>query len=50
MEAGMAPMVTASILAASHNLRPRLAGMMVGVGVPVSFVTLAIWYYVLTLI
>lgn len=50
MEAGMAPMITASILAASHNLRPRLAGMMVGVGVPVSFITLALWYFVLTLI
>jgi predicted permease len=50
MEAGMAPMITASILAASHNLRPRLAGMMVGVGVPLSFATLAAWYFILTLI
>ncbi len=49
MEAGMAPMITASILAASHNLRPRLAGMMVGVGVPLSFLTLAMWYFILKL-
>lgn len=47
MESAMAPMITASILAASHNLRPRLAGMMVGVGVPLSFVTLGMWYTLL---
>lgn len=49
MESAMAPMITASILAASHNLRPSLAGMMVGVGVPVSFLTLGLWYLVLNL-
>lgn len=47
MEAAMAPMITGSILAVSHNLRPRLAGMMVGVGVPVSVVTLGLWYFLL---
>ena len=47
LEAGMAPMITGSILAASHNLRPRLAGMMVGVGVPVSVITLSLWYFLL---
>ena len=50
MEAAMAPMITSSILAASHNLRPRLAGMMVGVGVPLSFLTLAMWFYLLKLV
>lgn len=50
MESAMAPMITASILAASHNLHPRLAGMMVGVGVPVSFITLGFWYYLLEFI
>lgn len=50
MEAAMAPMVTSSILAASHNLRPKLAGMMVGVGVPLSFITLGFWYYLLKLV
>lgn len=48
MEAGMASMVTSSILAASHGLRPRLAGMMVGVGVPLSALSLALWYFILT--
>jgi predicted permease len=47
MESAMAPMITSSILAASHNLRPRLAGMMVGVGVPFSFLTLGLWYTLL---
>jgi malate permease and related proteins len=50
MEAAMAPMITSSILAASHNLRPRLAGMMVGVGVPLSFLTLSMWFYLLKFI
>lgn len=48
MEAAMAPMITSSILAASHNLRPRLAGMMIGVGVPFSFVTLGLWHLILS--
>lgn len=47
IESAMAPMITASILASSHNLEPRLAGMMVGVGVPLSFVSLGVWYYCL---
>jgi predicted permease len=47
MEAAMAPMITASILASSHGLKPKLAGMMIGVGIPVSFITLAFWYFVL---
>ncbi|AXG72755.1 AEC family transporter [Flavobacterium arcticum] len=47
MEAAMAPMITASILASSHGLKPRLSGMMVGVGIPLSFITLALWYWLL---
>ena len=48
MEAAMAPMITAAILASAHGLKPRLAGMMIGVGIPLSFITLALWYYILT--
>lgn len=44
LESSMAPMLTAAILASSHHLRPKLAGLMIGVGVPVSFVTVSIWY------
>lgn len=47
LEAAMAPMITSSILAATNNLHPRLAGVMVGVGVPLSFLTLLSWYYLL---
>lgn len=46
IEAAMAPMITASIVAASYGLKPRLANMMVGFGIPISFLTLAIWYWV----
>jgi predicted permease len=49
MEAAMAPMITAAILASAYGLKPRLAGMMVGVGIPVSFITLAFWYWLLTI-
>lgn len=50
MESAMAPMITASILAATHNLRPELSGMMVGVGVPLSFLTLGLWYFLVGLV
>ncbi|MFD2515346.1 AEC family transporter [Pontibacter locisalis] len=45
MEAAMAPMITASIVAASYGLKPRLANMMIGFGIPISFLTLAVWYW-----
>ncbi|RZJ71279.1 AEC family transporter [Flavobacterium sp.] len=47
MEAAMAPMITASVLASSHGLKPKLSNMMIGIGIPLSFVTLAFWYFVL---
>lgn len=47
MEAGMAPMITASIIAASYGLKPNLSNMMVGIGIPMSFITLAFWYWFL---
>jgi hypothetical protein len=40
MESAMAPMITASILATTHGLKPRLS-MMIGFGIPISFITLA---------
>ncbi|TPE43037.1 AEC family transporter [Pontibacter mangrovi] len=50
LEAAMAPMVTASIVAAAYGLKPRLANMMVGFGIPISFITLAFWYWVLNFV
>ncbi|NOK14909.1 AEC family transporter [Corallococcus exercitus] len=37
LQIAMAPMVTAAILAAEHELDPELAVLMVGVGIPLSF-------------
>lgn len=47
MEAAMAPMITASVLATSNGLKPKLSSMMIGVGIPLSFATLAFWYWIL---
>ncbi|MBJ6725186.1 AEC family transporter [Geomesophilobacter sediminis] len=47
-EAAMAPMITAGIIAIDHELRPQLVGMLVGIGIPLSFVTLHFWHLFLT--
>ena len=47
MEAAMPPMITGAIVAAQYGLKPRLANMMIGVGIPISFLTMAIWYSIL---
>jgi malate permease and related proteins len=45
LEAAMAPMITAAILAADHDLDPQLSALMVGLGIPLSFATvpLSLW-------
>jgi predicted permease len=47
MESAMAPMITGCILASSYGLKPRLCSMMIGFGIPISFITLLFWYFVL---
>lgn len=47
MESAMAPMITGAILASNYGLKPKLSSMMVGIGIPLSFATLAIWYFIL---
>ena len=47
-EAAMGPMITGGIVAVSYDLRPRLATSVVGVGIALSFVTLPVWYFVIT--
>lgn len=47
IESAMAPMITGAILASSYGLKPKLSSMMVGIGIPLSFITLAFWYWVL---
>lgn len=46
-ESAMAPMIGASIVAQQHGLDPPLLNLMVGVGIPLSFVTSPAWWYVL---
>ena len=50
MEVAMAPMITGAILASTYGLKPKLSSMMIGFGIPISFVTLAIWYFVVSFI
>lgn len=50
MEVAMAPMITGAILASTYGLKPRLSSMMIGFGIPISFLTLAIWYLILSFI
>lgn len=47
MEIAMPPMITASIIAIRFNLKPQLASLMVGVGIPISLISLSIWYLIL---
>ena len=46
-EAASAPMITASIVASEYGLDPDLSALMVGVGVPLSFLTLPCWWWIL---
>jgi predicted permease len=46
-EAAMPPMITAAILATEKNIEPELATLMVAVGLPLSFITLSGWWWVL---
>ena len=46
-EAAMGPMIGASIVAIDHELDPPLLTLMVGVGIPLSFLTLPVWWHLL---
>jgi malate permease and related proteins len=46
-EAAMAPMITAGIIAIDHELNPSLVTLMLGIGIPLSFLTLTGWWWVL---
>jgi malate permease and related proteins len=49
-EAAMGPMIGASIVAMDHELDPPLVTLMVGVGIPLSFLTLPLWWHLLNLL
>lgn len=44
-EAAMAPMITAGIISIQYGLDEELATMMLGIGIPLSFLTLPVWHY-----
>jgi predicted permease len=46
-EIAMPPMITAGIVAIEHDLDPQLAMLMLGIGIPLSFITLPIWWYLM---
>lgn len=46
-ESAMAPMITGAILASTYGLKPKLSSMMVGFGIPISFITIAFWHWFL---
>lgn len=43
-EAAMAPQIGAAIVAVDHELDPPLVTLMVGIGIPLSFATLPLWW------
>jgi malate permease and related proteins len=46
-QAAMAPMVTAGVVAADNKLAPGLAAAMIAVGVPLSLLTVPLWWHLL---
>jgi predicted permease len=46
-EAAMAPMIGAAIVASEHRLDPPLTALMVGIGIPLSFLTVPAWWFLL---
>ena len=44
----LAPMIGGAIVAIEHKLDPDLVTLMVGIGIPLSFLTLPVWWYALT--
>jgi predicted permease len=43
IEAAMPPMIGAGIIATQARLAPNLVSMMIGVGIPLAFVTVPVW-------
>jgi predicted permease len=50
LEAAMAPMVTGAVMAADAGLAPELSGLLIGVGVPLSLLSVPIWNSLLVLL
>lgn len=48
LEAAMPPMITGAIVAAEFDLDPELANLMIALGIPISFLTVPLWYLFLS--
>lgn len=48
LEAAMAPMITAAVVANEFELDGEMANLMVGLGIPLSLVTVPLWHYLLS--
>ncbi len=48
LQAGMAPMVTGGVVASEQKLSPALCSSLVALGVPLSFVTVPLWWQALS--
>jgi predicted permease len=46
-EAAMPTLVVGSLVATQYNLNPKLANLMVGIGILLSFITTAFWWFVM---
>lgn len=49
-EAAMPPIITGAIVAMNFKLNPKLVGQLLGIGIPLSLITLIIWYYILKML
>lgn len=47
LESGMAPMITGSIVAIKYGLKPKLATLLAGLGIPISILSVMLWYYII---
>lgn len=47
LESAMATMITAAVVANEFNLDGELANLMVGIGIPLSLITVPLWNYIL---
>jgi hypothetical protein len=46
-DAAMGPIISAGIIANDHLLKPRLTNLIIGNGIPLSFLPLAHWNWML---
>ncbi|MHA7130375.1 AEC family transporter [Algoriphagus namhaensis] len=47
LESGMAPMITGSLVAIQYDLHPKLASQLAGIGMPISLLSVILWYFIL---